>query len=110
MYAVYYMKTDWDIKCDWAIVCYEICMVSALVFYIYATVKAVGYFHLGFEFATLRNKEGERLKKRILEDQMFEGKLGGGKGGPGGQLDATEKTIDGSALLQNQSVMGYQQQ
>ena len=105
VYAVYYMKNDWDIKCDWSIVCYEICMVSALAYYIYAAVKAVGYFHLGFEQATLRNKEAERIKKRIIEDQLFEGKLGeskGDKGGAGGNLDVTaEKTIDNSNLLQN---------
>ena len=49
VYAVYYMMTEWDIYCDWSIVCYEICMISAIIFYIYATVKAIGYFHLGFD-------------------------------------------------------------
>ena len=37
VYAVYYMRTEWDIECSKVIFYYEICMVAALVFYIYAT-------------------------------------------------------------------------
>jgi len=68
VYAVYYMQNDWDIYCDWSIVMYEICMIFFLSFYIYATMKAVGYFHLGFKEASLKKKEKKRLMKRDEED------------------------------------------
>lgn len=77
VYAVWYMKDDWGITCEWSIVCYEICMLSALIFYIYASIKAVGFFHLGFEEATLTKKEAERLKCRLVEDQAYGQKFAG---------------------------------
>jgi len=61
VYAVYYMMDDWGVACEWSIVMYEICMLSALAFYIYASKCAVGYFHLGFDQHRLRVKEVDRL-------------------------------------------------
>ena len=49
VYAVYYMEHSWDVTCFWSIFMYEICMISCLVFYVYAAWCSVGFFHEGFE-------------------------------------------------------------
>ena len=72
VWAVAYMVTEWKVECGWSIVMYEICMISALVFYIYAAWCSVGYFHEGFEHQSLRKIETERLEKRAQEDGDFE--------------------------------------
>ena len=112
VWAVSYMKHDWSVECGWSIVMYEICMISFLMFYIYASWCSVGYFHEGFEHQALRKIETERLEQRAKEDGDFENfgkqskKDKSGLGG--GQLDITgEKTIDNSALMQP-SMLGYQ--
>ena len=56
-YAVYYMWTDWEVSCDWAIFLYEVCEFTVLITYILAVVAAIDHFHLGFLDRNLKKKE-----------------------------------------------------
>ena len=62
VYLVYYMVTEWDIDCDWAITLFEIMQSMSLTFYVYASIGAFDHYHHGFKNPTLEIREFERIK------------------------------------------------
>lgn len=60
-YPVYYMVTEWDIYCDWAVSLFEIGLTGSIFFYIAATMAAYDHYHLGFLCLKLKAIETNRL-------------------------------------------------
>ena len=53
VYAIEYMEREWNIECDWAITCYEMCTSTSLIFFCYASVGAYEHYQMGYRIPKL---------------------------------------------------------